>query len=53
MAAIKLSEKPFNPVTNHCLSYLCADRYTKPVFSFIVGFADNDKMGGVNPLAAS
>jgi hypothetical protein len=53
VATKKFSEKSLNPVTNHRFSHLCTNRHPESVFSFIVRFADNDKMGGVNSLSPS
>ncbi len=48
MATKKFSEKPLDPIANDRFPHPCADRDAESVLSLIVGFADDNKMGGVN-----
>jgi len=48
VAAEKLSEEPLDPVANDRITHPRADRDAQSVFSLIVRFAEDNKMGGVN-----
>jgi len=53
VAAKKFSKASFDPVPDNRLSHLCADRDSESAFSFVIHFADDDKMGGENPFSPS
>ena len=53
MAPKKFSQESLDPIAVDCLSHPRADRHAQSVFSLSVGFAEDNKMGGVNLLSRS
>jgi hypothetical protein len=49
MAPKKFPDQSFNPVPDNGLPHLGADRDAESALSFIVGFTNDHKMGGMNP----
>jgi hypothetical protein len=53
MAPKKFSEQSLDPIANDCFSYPCTDCNTQPAFSLVVGFDNDNEVGGVNLFPSS
>jgi len=53
VVAEKFSEEPLDPVANDRITHPRADRDAQSVFSLVVRFAEDNKMGSVNLFSLS